>query len=79
VHSAQRAILAAQSSRASVKRENEREVREYMNGTWRRSLRERDARVCGARSACSVHIVGRGANNCGISEYINETGREHKV
>jgi hypothetical protein len=24
----------------SAKRENEREAREYMNGTWRRSLRE---------------------------------------
>jgi hypothetical protein len=53
---------------ASAKWENEREAREYINGTWRCSRRERDERVCGARSA---HIVERGANKlkkCGISE-----------
>jgi hypothetical protein len=46
-----RAVGAAQPSRASTKRENKREAREYMNGTWRRSRREREARVYGARIA----------------------------
>jgi hypothetical protein len=31
---------------------------EYINGTWRRSRRERDARV-----ECSAHIVECGAKN----------------
>jgi hypothetical protein len=51
---AARAIMAAQSSRASSKRENERETREYMNGTWRCSWREHGARVYGTRISWSV-------------------------
>jgi hypothetical protein len=44
----------ARSGRTSAKRENECEAREYMNGTWRRSRREREAQVCGA---CSTHLA----------------------
>jgi hypothetical protein len=40
---APRAIMAAQSTRASAKWENEREAQEYMNGTWRCSRPKRDA------------------------------------
>jgi hypothetical protein len=50
-------IGAAQPSRASAKREK-REAREYINGTWRRSRREREAGVCGARIAQgSSHVA----------------------
>jgi hypothetical protein len=66
---AARAIMAAQSSRASAKWENERKAREYLNGTWRCSRRARDVRV---RSA---HIVERGAKKL---KKVVESQRVHE-
>jgi hypothetical protein len=55
-------------------------VREYMNGTWRHSRRERDARACGASSA---QIVERGAKKGkkwrNLRGYMNGTCREHEA
>jgi hypothetical protein len=63
--------MAARSSRASAKRENEREAREYMNGTWRRNRRERAHIVkCGAK---------KGNNVRNLREYMNGTCREHEA
>jgi hypothetical protein len=55
------------SRSASTERENEREAREYRDGTGRSNCREREVRVWGGRGA---HIAERGAkqNSCVFSD-----------
>jgi hypothetical protein len=75
----------ARSGTANAKRDNEREAREYMHGTWQRIRPERAARA--ARVARIAHIVERGASGVqkkenklrNIREYMNGTCREHEA
>jgi hypothetical protein len=52
------------------------EAREYMNGTWRCSGRERDTRVCGARTSWSKKMKKVAESQ---RVYMNGICREHET